>query len=171
MESPSDNIKAQPRPPTDVPADRPSPDVQPHDTKAPIPPDVEPSHSPTHAVDTPAATDDLADADAPAPSESRRSSSSLPPESHPTIAFLFPFPEPAHLPQKERHRLAVPPFVLYAPLAAALEKPAPGAKESVAHKAQRKWQAEEREAKQKGKGFKVRALPFFGLRGVNVRRS
>ena len=160
---------------SDIPADLPSPDVPLHDTKAPILPDpvLSPSPSPslTHAVDTPAATDDLADADAPAPSESRRSSSSLPPESHPTIAFLFPFPEPAHLPQKERHRLAVPPFVLYAPLAAALAKPAPGAKESVAHKAQRKWQAEEREAKQKGKGFKVRALPFWGLRGVNVRRS
>ncbi|ETW79431.1 hypothetical protein HETIRDRAFT_452630 [Heterobasidion irregulare TC 32-1] len=134
MESPSDDIKTQPRPTSDIPADLPSPDVPPHDTKDPISPDAVPS--PAHTVDTPAAAD--ADADAPAPSESRRSSSSLPPESHPTIAFLFSFPEPAHLPQKERHRLAVPPFVLYAPLAAALVKPAPGAKESVAHKAQRK---------------------------------
>ncbi|ETW79458.1 hypothetical protein HETIRDRAFT_103854, partial [Heterobasidion irregulare TC 32-1] len=45
MQSPSDDMKAQPRPSSDVPAYPPSSDV-PHDTKAPIPPDTVPSPSP-----------------------------------------------------------------------------------------------------------------------------
>ncbi|EPQ56935.1 hypothetical protein GLOTRDRAFT_115070 [Gloeophyllum trabeum ATCC 11539] len=83
-------------------------------------------------------------------------SASLPPATHPTVALLIPFPPPSHATDKQASKL--PPFVLYAPLAAPLQKPQEGEKEGLAHKAQRKWQEEERGARERGTGFKAKAV-------------
>jgi len=94
----------------------------------------------------------------------------LPMENHPTISFAIPFPTPNQLPEREKDKLKVPPFLLYAPLAAPLSKPAEGEKEGLAHKAQRKWQEEERDAKSKGHGFKSKAVGLIS-KGMSATRN
>jgi hypothetical protein len=56
-----------------------------------------------------------------------------------------PFPDPVGASPSVIPKL--PPFVLYTPLAAALEKPAEGEKESIIRKVKRTWQEKEREAR------------------------
>ncbi|KAM0755820.1 hypothetical protein T439DRAFT_320528 [Meredithblackwellia eburnea MCA 4105] len=84
----------------------------------------------------------------------------------PTITFIIPFPEaPSSCTAK------LPPFLLYAPLAAALKAPEEGEKEKLTKKVERKWQEEERSAKdavsegnanwkQKGIGFVSKAASW-----------
>ena len=59
----------------------------------------------------------------------------------------------------------VPPFLLYAPRLAALKKPEEGEKESLPNKAYRRWQEEEREAREKTQagegGYRAK---FVGVR-------
>lgn len=78
-----------------------------------------------------------------------------------TVAFLIPFPsyDDANLKQKDIEK--VPPFALYSPLHRRLEKPAEGEKESLVHKAQRRWQKEEDEAA-KLTGIKSKAISLIG---------
>ncbi|TFK53718.1 hypothetical protein OE88DRAFT_1273728 [Heliocybe sulcata] len=95
-------------------------------------------------------------------------SPALPSATHPTVALLIPFPKPLHATEKQLAKL--PPFVLYAPLAAPLRKPEEGDKEGLAHKAQRKWQEEEREAREKGKGFKAKAVGLIS-KGMSATKN
>jgi len=92
------------------------------------------------------------------------------PEAHqPTIGFIIPFPEyiGAHAGGEDRKKAEdasskIPPFIIYTPPPARLQKPAEGQKESLVDKAQRKWQEEEDGARGKtnlkSKAVHVRAL-------------
>ena len=84
----------------------------------------------------------------------------LPEADHPTIAILIPFPQLLHAPTKKDAK--VPPFLMYAPLAAPLPPPKEGEKQSWKDKAIRKWQKEETEARAKKTGLKAKAV---GVRG------
>ncbi|KDQ57394.1 hypothetical protein JAAARDRAFT_206947 [Jaapia argillacea MUCL 33604] len=94
--------------------------------------------------------------------------SNLPSSTHPTVIILIPFPPALYPSEKTKKKL--PPFVLYAPLAAPFTKPLEGEKEGVVHKAQRKWQTEEREAKEKGSGFKAKAVSLIS-KGMSATKN
>ncbi|OSX60921.1 hypothetical protein POSPLADRAFT_1034491 [Postia placenta MAD-698-R-SB12] len=76
----------------------------------------------------------------------------LPEADHPTVALLIPFPPTLRQPSKKDDK--VPPFMIYAPMAAPLPPLKEGEKDSLTNKAIRKWQKEEKEAREKGTGFK-----------------
>ena len=87
----------------------------------------------------------------------------MPNEKQPTIAFIIPFP--AYLKQlatteeesEKAKKATIPPFLIYHPPKARLQKPAEGQKESKVDKAIRKWQEEEDEARGKT-GIKAKAV-------------
>lgn len=85
----------------------------------------------------------------------------LPEADHPTIALLIPFPTLLRPPSKKDAK--VPPFLMYAPLAAPLPPPKEGEKQSLKDKAIRKWQKEETDARGKKTGFKAKAV---GVRDI-----
>ena len=84
----------------------------------------------------------------------------LPESDHPTVAILIPFPPLLRPPAKKDAK--VPPFLMYAPLAAPLPPPKEGEKQSWKDRAVRKWQKEETEARAKKTGLKAKAV---GVRG------
>lgn len=86
-----------------------------------------------------------------------------------TVAFLIPFPPSdaiALLKAKEQDK--IPPFCLYAPLAPRLTKPVEG-KESLLHKAQRKWEEEEDSSRGK-KGIKAKGIGLIS-KGMSFTKS
>ncbi|GBE87799.1 hypothetical protein BKA93DRAFT_753126 [Sparassis latifolia] len=92
----------------------------------------------------------------------------LPSATHPTVAFAIPFPTVFQPSEKARDK--IPPFVLYSPMAAALSKPPENGKESVTRKAMRKWEEEEREAREKGHGFKAKAVKLIS-KGMSATKN
>ncbi|KZT18074.1 hypothetical protein NEOLEDRAFT_1143865 [Neolentinus lepideus HHB14362 ss-1] len=129
------------------------------DTSSSRPPPTLPPHPPNEKARSPPYDGSLSDSDS--DSEAPAPAGPLPDATHPTVALIIPFPRPLRATDKQLKKL--PPFVLYAPLAAPVTKPPEGEKEGLAHKAQRKWQEEEREAREKGTGFKAKAA---GLRMI-----
>lgn len=86
----------------------------------------------------------------------------MPQEDKATIGFIIPFPvytgkpdEPAE--DIEAKQALLPPFLIYTPPPARLTKPGEGEKESMVHKAQRKWEEEEDGARGKS-GLKAKAV-------------
>jgi hypothetical protein len=73
----------------------------------------------------------------------------------PTIVFLIPYPPLRNAFHRKKDS---PPFLIYAPLQKLLVKPAKGEKESLPHKAMRKWETEEKNAQEKGTGFKAKSI-------------
>ncbi|KZT03752.1 uncharacterized protein LAESUDRAFT_728775 [Laetiporus sulphureus 93-53] len=92
----------------------------------------------------------------------------LPAASHPTVALIIPFPALLCAPVKKD--VKIPPFVMYAPLAAPLKPPAEGEKESKINKAIRKWQKEEKQAREKGTGFKAKAVGLIS-KGMSATKN
>ncbi|CCL99571.1 uncharacterized protein FIBRA_01589 [Fibroporia radiculosa] len=93
---------------------------------------------------------------------------SLPPAHNPTVAFLIPFPQALRPPSKKNKK--VPPFMMYAPLAAPLPPKAEGEKEGITTKAARRWQKEEKEAREKGTGFKAKAVKLIS-KGMSATKN
>jgi len=92
----------------------------------------------------------------------------LPEASHPTVALLIPFPPTLRPPSKKNSK--VPPFMIYAPLAAPLPPLKEGEKDSWTNKAVRKWQNEEKEAREKGTGFKAKAVGLIS-KGMSATKN
>ena len=104
-------------------------------------------------------TDDSKQALDPTPSSSQRGSSEQSQQTQqPTVVFLIPYPP---LRDTVHRKHDSPPFLIYAPLQQKLVKPAEGQKESLPHKAMRKWQSEETKAEAKGTGFKAKAVKVY----------
>lgn len=92
----------------------------------------------------------------------------LPAANHPTVAFLIPFPPTLRPPSKKNAK--VPPFMMYAPLAAPLPPLKEGEKESYKNKAVRKWEKEQKEAHDKGTGFKAKAVGLIA-KGMSATKN
>ncbi|KAH9833281.1 uncharacterized protein C8Q71DRAFT_774876 [Rhodofomes roseus] len=92
----------------------------------------------------------------------------LPEADHPTVALLIPFPTLLRPPSKKDAK--VPPFLMYAPLAAPLPPPKEGEKQSWKDKAVRKWQKEETEAREKKTGFKAKAVGLIS-KGMSATKN
>jgi hypothetical protein len=73
----------------------------------------------------------------------------------PTIVFLIPYPPLRNTVHRKNNSA---PFLIYAPLQQRLAKPPEGQKESLPHKARRKWEAEEKQAEEKKTGFKAKTI-------------
>ncbi|KZT71868.1 hypothetical protein DAEQUDRAFT_763366 [Daedalea quercina L-15889] len=95
-------------------------------------------------------------------------SDDLPESEHPTVALLVPFPQLLRPPSKKNAK--VPPFLMYAPLAAPLPPPKEGEKQSWKDKAVRKWQKEEAEAREKKTGFKAKAVGLIS-KGMSATKN
>jgi len=98
--------------------------------------------------------------------------SSPPEEAHeempePTVVFLIPFPPLRDTVYRKEDST---PFLIYAPVQRRLVKPAEGQKESLAHKATRKWQTEEVKAGEKKTGFKAKAVKLIG-KGMSATKN
>jgi hypothetical protein len=85
----------------------------------------------------------------------------------PTIVFLIPYP---HLKDTASRKHDSAPFLIYAPLQQRLVKPAKGEKESLPHKAMRKWQTEEVNAEEKGTGLKAKTVKLIG-KGMSATKN
>lgn len=85
----------------------------------------------------------------------------------PTLVFLIPYPP---LRDTVRRKHGSTPFLIYAPLRQRLTKPAEGQKESIPHKAMRKWQTEETKAEEKGSGFKAKTVKLIG-KGMSATKN
>ncbi len=82
---------------------------------------------------------------------------------HKLIAYLVPFPTPTHSPTTPPLR-----FLIYTPPPPPLDKPQEGEKEGHAHKLQRKWQTEVREAKtHPGKATSWKGIKGRATKGIN----
>ncbi|KAH9919861.1 uncharacterized protein B0H18DRAFT_1026507 [Fomitopsis serialis] len=92
----------------------------------------------------------------------------LPDADHPTVALLVPFPQLLRPPSKKHAK--VPPFLMYAPLAAPLPPTTEGEKVSWKDKAIRKWQKEEAEAREKKTGFKAKAVGLIS-KGMSATKN
>ena len=97
--------------------------------------------------------------------EQEQAFAAIPEATHPTVVFLIPFPplSPEHLASQvgSKKKKPLAPFFIYAPPAERLAKPAEGEKESLVHKAQRKWEAEEDTA-QTQTGIKSKLVNVIG---------
>ena len=86
---------------------------------------------------------------------------------HILVAYLVPFPTPTHLP----HNASITPplrFLIYTPPPPPLDKPVEGEKEGRAHKLQRKWQEEVREAKMNpSKATSWKGIKGRATKGIN----
>ena len=94
------------------------------------------------------------------------------PSALPTVLFCIPFPEAA---LSSKNPKTIPPFVLYSPLAAALQAPAEGeAKESLIHKTQRNFQESQRQAQEAvaagNAGVKAKVFSLVG-RGIKATKN
>ncbi|PCH35369.1 hypothetical protein WOLCODRAFT_139869 [Wolfiporia cocos MD-104 SS10] len=92
----------------------------------------------------------------------------LPAAEHPTVALLIPFPQLLRPPSSQK--VKVPPFMVYAPLGAPLPPPKEGEKDSYKNKAIRRWQKEEKEAKESGAGFKAKAVKLIS-KGMSATKN